>query len=133
MADKGRHAVKLVLGDSKAARLAAARQLAMEAGTKLGHIDLKRVVGKYIGETEKNLAQVFDRAQARGWILFFDEADALFGKRAGVKDSHDRYANLEVGYLLSRLESFGGLVLLASNRRDNLDTAFLRRLRVAAR
>lgn len=130
MASRQKHAVRIVVGNSKTTRLAAARRLAAEAGTRLGHVDLKRVVGKYIGETEKNLGAVFDRAERQGWILFFDEADALFGKRSEVKDSHDRYANQEVSTLLARLEAYGGLVLLASNCPDCLDKAILRRLKV---
>ena len=90
-------------------------------------IDLSLVVSKYIGETEKNLARVFDRAQQQGWILFFDEADALFGKRSETTNSNDRYANQEVAYLLQRIESFDGVAILASNLRDNLDDAFTRR------
>ena len=90
-------------------------------------VDLSLVVSKYIGETEKNLGRVFDRAQQRGWILFFDEADALFGKRNSPKDAHDRYANQEVAYLLQRIEVFDGVSILASNLRDNLDDAFTRR------
>jgi hypothetical protein len=90
-------------------------------------IDLSRVVSKYIGETEKNLAGVFDQAMNKSWILFFDEADALFGKRTATKDSHDRYANQEVSYLLQRIEDFPGLVILATNLRGNLDDAFARR------
>ena len=90
-------------------------------------VDLSLVVSKYIGETEKNLARVFDSAQQRDWILFFDEADALFGKRGESKDAHDRYANQEVAYLLQRIEGFDGIALLASNLRENLDDAFTRR------
>ena len=90
-------------------------------------IDLSLVVSKYIGETEKNLARVFDRAQQQGWILFFDEADALFGKRSETTNSNDRYANQEVAYLLQRIEGFDGVAILASNLRDNLDDAFTRR------
>lgn len=90
-------------------------------------IDLSMVVSKYIGETEKNLGRVFDQAEHRGWILFFDEADALFGKRTRVEDSHDRYANQEVSFLLQRIEDFDGVVILASNLRHNIDDAFLRR------
>lgn len=90
-------------------------------------VDLSLVVSKYIGETEKNLGRVFDSAQNKQWILFFDEADALFGKRSETKDAHDRYANQEVSYLLQRIESFDGIALLASNRRDDLDDAFTRR------
>lgn len=90
-------------------------------------VDLSLVVSKYIGETEKNLSRVFDQAQNREWILFFDEADALFGKRTETRDAHDRYANQEVAYLLQRIETFDGVVILASNRRENLDEAFARR------
>jgi len=86
-------------------------------------------VSKYIGETEKNLRQVFDAAEDGASILFFDEADALFGKRSEVKDSHDRYANIEINYLLQRMESYSGLAILATNLKASLDTAFLRRLR----
>ena len=87
------------------------------------------MVSKYIGETEKNLRRVFDAAEDGGAILFFDEADALFGKRSEVKDSHDRYANIEVSYLLQRMEAYRGLAILATNMKASLDTAFLRRLR----
>jgi SpoVK/Ycf46/Vps4 family AAA+-type ATPase len=87
------------------------------------------VVSKYIGETEKNLRKVFDAAEQSGAILFFDEADALFGKRSEVKDSHDRYANIEINYLLQRMEDYRGLAILATNMKSLLDQAFLRRLR----
>lgn len=90
-------------------------------------IDLSMVVSKYIGETEKNLAALFDKAENKDWILFFDEADAIFGKRTGVRDAHDKYANQEVSYLLQRLEAYDGLVILASNFRSNIDNAFIRR------
>lgn len=90
-------------------------------------IDLSLMVSKYIGETEKNLARIFDTAQSRNWILFFDEADALFGKRTKVDDSHDRYANQEVSYLLQRIEDFDGVVILATNFKSNIDDAFIRR------
>ncbi|HKJ43576.1 MAG TPA: ATP-binding protein, partial [Sunxiuqinia sp.] len=90
-------------------------------------IDLSLVVSKYIGETEKNLSNIFDLAENKDWILFFDEADALFGKRTSVSDSHDRYANQEVSYLLQRIEDYNGLVLLASNQKENMDEAFTRR------
>ncbi|WP_373496451.1 ATP-binding protein [Aquiflexum sp.] len=90
-------------------------------------IDLSMVVSKYIGETEKNLATLFDKAENKDWILFFDEADAIFGKRTGVRDAHDKYANQEVSYLLQRIESYNGLVILASNFRSNIDAAFVRR------
>jgi SpoVK/Ycf46/Vps4 family AAA+-type ATPase len=90
-------------------------------------IDLSNLVSKYIGETEKNLARLFDEAEYKSWILFFDEADALFGKRTQVKDAHDRYANQEVSYLMQRIEMFEGLVILASNLKANIDEAFARR------
>ncbi len=90
-------------------------------------IDLSTVVSKYIGETEKNLSTLFDRAEDKNWILFFDEADSLFGKRTNVRDAHDKYANQEVSYLLQRLEDFNGLVILASNMKSNIDDAFMRR------
>ena len=90
-------------------------------------IDLSLVISKYIGETEKNLSKLFDRAENKDWILFFDEADALFGKRTGVRDAHDKYANQEVSYLLQRIESHSGLVILASNMKNNIDSAFTRR------
>jgi AAA+ superfamily predicted ATPase len=90
-------------------------------------IDLSLVISKYIGETEKNLSKLFDRAENKDWILFFDEADALFGKRTGVRDAHDKYANQEVSYLLQRIEAHAGLVILASNMKSNIDAAFTRR------
>jgi hypothetical protein len=91
-------------------------------------IDLSMIVSKYIGETEKNLAKIFDMAEHKGWILFFDEADALFGKRTRVDDAHDRYANQEISFLLQRIEEFNGVVILASNIKANIDEAFMRRL-----
>ncbi len=96
-------------------------------GRPVFRIDLSQTVSKYIGETEKNLEKLFTRAEHKDWILFFDEADALFGKRTDVSDSHDRYANQEVSYLLQRFESFSGLVILSTNYKSNLDEAFLRR------
>jgi SpoVK/Ycf46/Vps4 family AAA+-type ATPase len=95
----------------------------------LYRIDLSRVVSKYIGETEKNLCRVFDAAEGGGAVLLFDEADALFGKRTEVRDSHDRYANIEVSYLLARMESYRGLAILTTNMRTAIDDAFMRRLR----
>jgi SpoVK/Ycf46/Vps4 family AAA+-type ATPase len=92
-------------------------------------IDLSAVVSKYIGETEKNLRRVFDAAEGSGVVLLFDEADALFGKRTEVKDSHDRHANLEVSYLLQRMEAYRGLAILTTNLKASLDQAFLRRIR----
>jgi ATPase family associated with various cellular activities (AAA) len=96
-------------------------------GREVFRIDLSMIVSKYIGETEKNLSKLFDKAQDKNWILFFDEADALFGKRTGVRDAHDKYANQEVSYLLQRVESYPGLVILASNFKTNIDDAFMRR------
>src|SRR5205807_3937636 len=95
----------------------------------LYRIDLSSVVSKYIGETEKNLRRVFDAAEEGGAVLLFDEADALFGKRSEVKDSHDRYANIEVSYLLQRMEAYRGLAILTTNLKTALDPAFMRRLR----
>jgi SpoVK/Ycf46/Vps4 family AAA+-type ATPase len=106
----------------------AARCLANALGLNLYRIDLSQIVSKYIGETEKRLAQIFDEAEAGHGILFFDEADAVFGKRSEIKDAHDRYANIEVGFLLQRMESFGGVMVLATNLRANLDAAFTRRM-----
>ncbi|CAM5505324.1 hypothetical protein SGLAM104S_09339 [Streptomyces glaucescens] len=103
--------------------------MAKELGLDLFVIDLSQVVSKYIGETEKNLRRVFDAAERGGALLLFDEADALFGKRSEVKDSHDRYANLEVSYLLMRMEAYRGLAVLTTNMKKALDTAFLRRIR----
>jgi len=107
----------------------AAEVLSVELDLPLYRIDLSQVVNKYIGETEKNLKRLFDAADAADVILFFDEADALFGRRTEVKDAHDRYANLEISYLLERMERFKGLAILATNRKGDLDEAFLRRLR----
>jgi len=101
--------------------------LGKATGRPVYKIDLSLVVSKYIGETEKNLAKVFDQAEHRGWILFFDEADALFGKRSETQSAHDRYANQETAFLLQRIETFDGIAILASNFRDNLDEAFSRR------
>ena len=103
--------------------------LANELRLDLYRIDLSAVVSKYIGETEKNLRRVFDAAEEGGAILLFDEADALFGKRSEVKDSHDRYANIEVSYLLQRMEAYRGLAILTTNLKNALDPAFMRRIR----
>jgi len=107
----------------------AAEAVAAELGLPLFRVDLSQVVNKYVGETEKNLKQIFDAAEASDVVLFFDEADALFGKRTEVKDAHDRFANIEISYLLERMERFKGLAILATNRRKDLDEAFTRRLR----
>ena len=101
--------------------------LGKETGRPVFRIDLSLVVSKYIGETEKNLSGIFAQAEHRNWILFFDEADALFGKRTETRNAHDRYANQETAYLLQRIETFDGIAILASNMRQNLDDAFLRR------
>ena len=106
----------------------AAEVIANELGLDLYKIDLSQVVSKYIGETEKNLDRVFAAAESSNAILFFDEADALFGKRSEVRDSHDRYANVEVSYLLQKMEEYEGIAILASNLRQHVDQAFLRRL-----
>jgi SpoVK/Ycf46/Vps4 family AAA+-type ATPase len=119
----------LFAGASGTGKTMAAEVLANELNLDLFRIDLSQVVSKYIGETEKNLRRVFDAAEGGGSILLFDEADALFGKRSEVKDSHDRYANIEVSYLLQRMESYRGLAILTTNMRDALDPAFLRRIR----
>lgn len=119
----------LFAGESGTGKTMAAEVLARELGLLLYRIDLSAVVSKYIGETEKNLRRLFDAADDGGAILFFDEADALFGRRSEVKDSHDRYANIEINYLLQRMESYRGLAILATNMKSALDTAFVRRLR----
>ena len=127
--NRGLGITALFTGDSGVGKTMAAEVIANDLRLDLYRIDLSSVVSKYIGETEKNLCKLFDAAEDGGAILFFDEADALFGKRSEVKDSHDRYANIEVNYLLQRMESFGGLAILASNMRGALDVAFTRRLR----
>jgi SpoVK/Ycf46/Vps4 family AAA+-type ATPase len=119
----------LFAGPSGTGKTLAAEVLANELRLDLYRIDLSSVVSKYIGETEKNLRRVFDSAEDGGAILLFDEADALFGKRSEVKDSHDRYANVEVSYLLQRMEAYRGLAILTTNMKSALDTAFLRRIR----
>ncbi len=119
----------LFAGESGTGKTMAAEVIANDLRLNLYRIDLSAVVSKYIGETEKNLRKLFDAAEQGGAILFFDEADALFGKRSEVKDSHDRYANIEINYLLQRMEAFSGLAILATNMKTALDTAFMRRLR----
>jgi hypothetical protein len=120
----------LFAGPSGVGKTMAAEVIAKALSLDLYLVDLARITSKYIGETEKNLRRIFDAAEAGGAVLFFDEADALFGKRMEVKDSHDRYANGDVSYLLQRMECFGGLAILATNLKSHLDTAFLRRLRM---
>ena len=119
----------LFAGDSGTGKTMAAEVIANALGLALYRIDLSQVVSKYIGETEKNLQRVFDLMEGGGAILFFDEADALFGKRSEVRDSHDRYANIEVNYLLQRMETYTGVAILATNIQSALDPAFVRRLR----
>ncbi|MGH2538530.1 MAG: ATP-binding protein, partial [Candidatus Promineifilaceae bacterium] len=122
----------LFSGPSGTGKTLAAEVLANALGLDLYRIDLSQVVSKYIGETEKNLARVFQAAEAGAAILLFDEADALFGRRSEVKDSHDRYANIEIGYLLQRMEAYRGLAILTTNMKEALDGSFLRRLRFVA-
>jgi hypothetical protein len=126
---RGLGASALFCGPSGTGKTLAAEVLANELELDLFRIDLSQVVSKYIGETEKNLRLIFDAAETAGAVLLFDEADALFGKRSEVHDSHDRYANIEVSYLLQRMEAYRGLALLTTNSRGALDQAFLRRIR----
>lgn len=126
---RGRGISVLFSGSSGVGKTMSAEVLANHLSLDLYRIDLAGIVSKYIGETEKNLRRIFDTAEQSGAILFFDEADALFGKRTEVKDSHDRYANIEVNYLLQRMEDYRGLAILATNKKSALDKAFLRRLR----
>lgn len=125
----GRGISALFSGPPGTGKTMAAAVLATELGLDLYHVDLSQVVSKYIGETEKHLGRLFDEAEANSAILFFDEADALFGKRTEVGDSHDRYANMETSYLLQRIDEYEGLVILATNLSKNMDEAFVRRLR----
>ena len=127
--DRGLGIGALFSGGSGTGKTMAAEVLANELRLDLYRIDLSALVSKYIGETEKNLRQVFDAAEAGGAILLFDEADATFGRRSEVRDSHDRYANIEIGYLLQRVETYRGLVILTTNQPQSLDTAFSRRIR----
>jgi hypothetical protein len=119
----------LFAGESGTGKTMASEVLANELNLDLYRIDLSQVVNKYIGETEKNLKKIFDAAEGSGAILLFDEADALFGKRSEVKDSHDRYSNIEVSYLLQKMEEYRGLAILTTNMKNALDKAFLRRIR----
>ena len=119
--------VSLFHGPPGTGKTLSACLLGERCGREVHRVDLSLVASKYIGETEKNLSRLFDTAERDGHLLFFDEADALFGKRTGVGDSHDRYANQEVSYLLQRIEAFSGVVVLASNMKQNIDAAFLRR------
>jgi hypothetical protein len=114
-------------GPSGTGKTLTATLIGKETGKDVYRIDLSMIVSKYIGETEKNLSKIFDKATNKDWILFFDEADALFGKRTNVSDAHDRYANQEVSFLLQKIEDHPGLVILASNMKSNIDEAFTRR------
>jgi MoxR-like ATPase len=126
---RGQGLTALFAGESGTGKTLAAEAIANTAGLDLYRVDLATVVSKYIGETEKNLKRLFDAAESSGAVLLFDEADALFGKRSEVKDSHDRYANIEVAYLLQRVEAYRGLAILTTNMKSALDPAFLRRIR----
>jgi SpoVK/Ycf46/Vps4 family AAA+-type ATPase len=124
----GKGMAALFIGESGTGKTMSADIIAGELGLDLYRIDLASVVSKYIGETEKNLEHIFSEATTSNAILFFDEADAIFGKRGEINDSHDRYANLEVSYLLQRMERFEGITILTSNLQTNIDDAFTRRL-----
>ncbi len=126
----GKGLIVLFTGSSGTGKSMAAELLAREQGVDLYKVDMSSVVSKYVGETEKNLAGVFDQAEDANAVLFFDEADALFGQRGEVKDARDRWANMEVNYLLQRVEEYSGVVVLTSNLRQNIDTAFMRRLQL---
>jgi SpoVK/Ycf46/Vps4 family AAA+-type ATPase len=125
---KGRGVTALFAGDSGTGKTMSAEVIAGSLGLDLYVIDLSTIVDKYIGETEKNLDRVFTEADRVNGVLLFDEADAIFGKRSEVKDARDRYANVEVAYLLQRMEQFDGMAILTTNLRANVDEAFLRRL-----
>ncbi len=129
MGSRGLGISALFAGESGTGKTMASEVLANELNLDLYKIDLSQVVNKYIGETEKNLKRIFDAAEDGGAILLFDEADALFGKRSDVKDSHDRYSNIEVSYLLQRMEAYRGLAILTTNMKSAMDTAFFRRIR----
>lgn len=124
-----RGVLALFHGPSGPEKVLAAEAIAGTLRAPLYRVDLERVFSKYIGETEKNLTSIFDGAERHGAVLFFDEADALFGKRSEVKDAHDRYANIEVSYLLRKIDAHDSVVILAANRKQAIDEAFLRRLR----
>jgi SpoVK/Ycf46/Vps4 family AAA+-type ATPase len=125
----GQGIAALFAGPSGTGKTMAAQIIARELGATLFQIDLAKTVSKFIGETEKALDHIFEAAESASAVLLFDEADALFGKRSEVRDAHDRYANLEVAYLLQRIEAYRGVAILTTNLKQNLDAAFLRRLR----
>lgn len=125
----GRGVSALFSGPSGTGKTMAAQIIAKDLGVDLLQVDLSKTVSKYIGDTEKNLDRVFEAAECNGSVLLFDEADAIFGRRTEIKDAHDRHANVEVAYLLQRLEEFRGLTILTTNMKRNIDDAFARRLR----
>ena len=127
-AQSGRKGAALFYGPSGTGKMMAAGVLARELGLDLYKVDLSSIVSKYIGETEKNLSIIFEENSKASAILFFDEADALFGKRTEVKDAHDRYANIDTNHLLQLIEDFHGIVILASNSKSNIDDVFFRRI-----
>ena len=127
--ERGAGATVLFAGSSVTSNRRAAEVIAADLNRDLYQIDLASVVSKYIGETEKNLQRIFDVAEQSAAVLFFDEAEALFGKRTDVRESHDRYANMEVDYLLQRIERYSGLAIVATNLRSELDETFVRRFR----
>ncbi len=127
--ERGAGTIALFIGSSGSGTAVAAEAIASDLRRDLYRIDLAAVVSKYIGETEKNLSRLFEAAEAAGAVLLFDEADALFGRRTDVADGHDRYANIDIDPLLDRIEAYEGLLILTSNRRQDIDEAFLRRLR----
>jgi len=116
-------------GNDETGKKAATQLLAKETGRQVYRVDISGAISKYIGETEKNLEKILNRAENQDWILFFDEADALFGKRTEVKDAHDRYANIEVSYLLNKIESLGCLVILSTNQATDLKKEVLKRFK----
>jgi len=122
-------AFALLVGASDTGKTMAAEWIANKLRVDLHRVDLSAVMGKYIGETEKNLQRLFDSAERAGAILFFDEAEALFGRRGDVKDSHDRYANVTVDWLLERMKTYRGVAVLATTSREEIDSAFLERIR----
>jgi SpoVK/Ycf46/Vps4 family AAA+-type ATPase len=117
--DRSKGKIILFAGSGKKNKKLAAKLLGNQLSKEVYRVDLSRLLSKYIGETEKNLNKIFNTAEQKNWILFFDEADALFGKRTNVKDSHDKYANQEVSYLLQRIEEYPGLVIINSNSKDD--------------
>lgn len=120
----------LFVGPSGSGKMKAAQEIATALGVDLRRVDLVQLASRYIGETEKNIDALFDAAARDGAVLLFDEADALFGKRTEVRDAHDRYANIEVNYLLARIAAHPGVAIVTTSRRENLDPAFVRRLRM---